>query len=389
MIDYSWQMPTKIVYGKGRHSEIGSELTAFGKKALMIYGGGSIKRNGVYDDVVSSLQENGIAWTELSGIRSNPVLSTVNKGIAMCREEKPDVLLAIGGGSVIDTAKTIACGAAYDGDVWDFFCGKAKVEKALPIAVILTIPGTGSEVSGNAVLTNEEKEEKRSAISVHLRPRLSILDPTLCTSVPVSQIAPCVYDMLSHTMERYFSPTMHTDTVDGVAEGVMKSILKNGPRVLRNPKDTDAWGELMLAADFSHNSMTGFGKVGDWTNHNIEEVISGVYNIPHGSGLAVLTPQWMRCVYKKHLPLFVQFAVNVMGVSGALKDEEEIALEGIEALEDFTRKMGLPLHLSEMGVDDSRLEEMAKACTSWTGGTCGKLEPLDWQDVLTVYRNAL
>ena len=390
MKNYDLLIPTKIVYGQGRYKEIGNHLASFGKKAMLIYGGGSIKRTGVYDGVTESLKAADIEWVEFPGAKSNPVISFVRKGIELARTEHVEVLLAVGGGSTIDTAKAIACGALYDGDVWDFFCGKATVEHALPIAAIVTIPGTGSEVSGNAVLTNDADDAKRSAIRVNLRPKVSLLDPTLCTTLPNRQIAPGVFDMLSHTMERYFSPTKHADVIDGMAEGVMKAILTNGPKVLKDQNDVDAWGELMVAADFSHNSMTGFGKVGDWTNHNIEEIISGVYDIPHGAGLAIITPQWMRYIYKKHLPMFVQFAVNVMGMRGALKNEEEIALAGIEALEDFCAKMGLPKHLSELGIDDSRLEEMAKTCTSWMpDGKVGKLEPLGWKDVLAIYRMAL
>ena len=280
MIDSELCIPTRLVFGRGRYREIGKFVKGFSDKVLLLYGGGSIKKTGVYEGVTDSLREQGITWTELSGITSNPTLEIVQKGIKICREKRIGMLLAVGGGSVIDTAKAIACGVYYDGDVWNFFCGKKEVDKALPIAVVLTIPGTGSEVSGNAVLTNETNHEKRSAISDLLRPRLSILDPTLCTTVPKNQIANGVYDMLSHTMERYFSPTLHTDVTDGVAEGVMKAILKNGPKVYENPDDLEGWGELMLAADFSHNGITRFGREGDWTNHNVEGLGSCPCNKP-------------------------------------------------------------------------------------------------------------
>lgn len=390
MIDSELCIPTRLVFGRGRYREIGKFVKGFSDKVLLLYGGGSIKKTGVYEGVTDSLREQGITWTELSGITSNPTLEIVQKGIKICREKSIGMLLAVGGGSVIDTAKAIACGRLYDGDVRDFFCGRKEVAKALPIAVVLTIPGTGSEVSGNAVLTNTINHEKRSAISDLLRPRLSILDPSLCTTTPKNQIGNGVYDMLSHTMERYFSPTLHTDVTDGVAEGVMKAILKNGPVVYENPHDLDAWGELMLAADFSHNGITGFSREGDWTNHNIEEIISGYYNIPHGAGLAVITPGWMRYVYRKHLPMFVQFAVNVMGVGGAIRDQKETALEGIRALERFSKRLGLPQRLSELGVDGSRLEEMARICTGWQpDGKVGKLERLSWEDVYSIYQSVL
>lgn len=390
MRNYDLYIPTKVVYGQGRHKEIGHYLKDFGKTVMMVYGGGSIKRSGVYDHIMESFKENGLNVVEMSGVRSNPLISMVNKGIQMVREHHVDVLLAVGGGSVIDTCKAIACGALYDGDVWDFFCGKKTIEKALPISVVLTIPGTGSEVSGNAVLTSDETKEKLSVISVHLRSKVSILDPTLCLTVPKRQISNGIYDMLSHTMERYFSPTKHADVIDGIAEGVMKAILKNGPIVYKDPSNVDAWGELMVASDFSHNSMTGFGKVGDWTNHNIEEVISGYYDIPHGAGLSVLTPQWMRYIYKKHLPMFVQFAVNVMGVRGDLKNMEETALRGIEALENFSRTLDLPLHLSDLNVGDEKFAEMANLAASYhENNKVGPLEPLAPENIVEIYKNSL
>lgn len=390
MINYELYIPTRIVYGQGKHKEVGRYLKPHTSKVLLVYGGGSVKRTGLYDAVVESLKQEGIEWMELGGVKSNPTLEKVNEGIRICRENDIRFLLAVGGGSVIDTAKTIAFGFDYEGDVWDFYAKKVQITHALPIGTILTIPGTASEVSKNTVLTNEHTQEKIGILHECLRPVFSILDPTLCLTIPKNQIANGVYDAFCHTLERYMDPIMHTDVIDGIAEGVMKGLLKNGSAVYKNQSDVDAWGEIMIGSNFAHNSMTGFGRKGDWANHPMEEVVSGIYDIPHGAGLSIITPAWMRYIYKKHLPIFVQFAVNVMGVSGPLRDQERIALEGIEKLEEFSRKMGLPLHLSELNIDDSQLEFMAKRCASYQkDGRLGQLEKLSWEDILEIYRLAL
>jgi len=390
MIDYELSMPTKLIYGAGRHNEIGEWLVRYGiTKLLLVYGGGSIKRTGLYDTVVASLKSKGIDWKELGGVQSNPTLVKVYEGIEICRKNDIGFVLAVGGGSAIDTAKTIALGVPYDGDVWDFFKTN-KLEKALPTANILTLPGTGSESGKNTVITNEKTQEKIGIYDDCLRPVFTILDPTLCVTVPKSQIASPIYDMLSHTMERYFTDTVHTDVIDGMAEGLMRGIIKNGVAVFDDPSDIDAWGELMIAADFSHNGITGFGRNGDWTNHGTEEVISGIYNIPHGAGLSIVTPAWMKYVYKKHPLIFAQFAANVMGIQGSYREPERLALEGINALEQFSKRLGLPIRLSELGIDDGRFEFMAKrACGYKPDGKLGTVEILDWKDIVEIYRLAL
>lgn len=385
MIDSELCMPTKIIYGEGRHREIGKWLKHYKvEKLLLVYGGGSIKKSGLYDTVTGAMDENGIAWEELSGVRSNPTVDFAYKGIEICREKGIGFILAVGGGSAIDVAKGIALGVPYDGDVWDFFYTN-DIHEALPTANILTIPGTGSEAGANTVISNAKTQEKIGIYSDVLRPVFTIMDPTLCTSIPKSQIASPVYDMLSHTMERYFANTTHTDVIDG-----MRGVIKNGLAVYENPADVQAWGELMIAADFSHNGITGFGRDCDWTNHGTEEVISGIYDIPHGAGLSVVTPAWMKYVYKKHPQMFAQFAANVMGVQGSYREPERLAREGIEALEDFSRRLGLPTRLSEFGIDDSKFEFMAKrACGYKPDGKLGRVELLNWQDVVEIYKLAL
>lgn len=330
MIDCENSFPTDIIFGSGRHHEIGTRIKKYSSDILFVYGGGS----------------------------------------------------------VLDTAKAAALGALYGGDVWDFFCGKAKIERALPTAIVLTIPGTGSETSPNVVITNAETKEKIGIFDIVLRPEFLILDPELCITIPKNQIASPVFDMLSHAMERYFTNTIHTDIIDGVAEGVMRGIIKNGLIVCDDPSNTDAWAELMIGADYSHNGMTGFGRETDWSNHGMEEVISGIYDCPHGAGLAVITLAWMKYVYKRHIPMFVQFAVNVMGCRGSLREPEKLAYDGILALEDFAKKMGLPVTMKELGVDDSQFEFMDKRVVGYKGSTRGSLEKLTWQDIVNVYRIA-
>ena len=391
MISCDMHISTRIIFGPGKSSEIGSLLKEYKvKKLLLVYGGGSIKATGLYDRVINCLKEQNIVWKELNGVKSNPTLDKVNEGIQICRQEKIKFILAVGGGSVVDTAKGISIGTDYNGNVWDFFSGKAEVTQAIPVASILTIPGTASEISQNAVLTNVDTLEKIGIHSQYLRPLFSILDPELCLTIPSKQIGPSIYDALSHTMERYFTPTEHTDLSDGVAEGVMKALLKNGPIVHQDPSNLDAWAEVMVASDFAHSGITGFGRQGDWSNHPMEEEISGIYDIPHGAGLSVITPAWMRYVYKKHLPMFVQFAVNVMGVQGDIRNEERTALEGIDALEDYSRKLGLPLHLSEFGIDNKNFKKMADRIIARSkNGHIGSLEELKAEDIVNIYNLSL
>lgn len=390
MVNHEFSMPTRIIYGEGCHKDVGKHLIKYTRKVLFVYGGGSVKKTGLYDSVIASMQQNGVEWVELSGIPANPTVDYVYDGIRLCRENQISFVFGVGGGSVIDVAKAIAAGVPYHGDVWDFFGKGIEAKEALPTANILTIPGTGSEGGRNIVISNAKTQEKIGIYNDLFRPIFAILDPTLCTTIPQNQISGPVYDMLSHTMERYFTRTLHTDVIDGIAEGIMRAILKNGLAVYHDSSDVKAWGELMIASNFSHNGITGVGRVGDWTNHGTEEVISGIYNIPHGVGLSIVTPAWMRYVYQKHPLLFAQFATNVMGVQGSYREPERLALEGIEALENFSQRMGLPIHLRDVGIDNSKLEFMAKrACSYKPDGLLGTLEPLTWKDVVEIYQIAL
>lgn len=388
MLNFDFYAPARILFGKDTEGRIGELLKPHAKKVLVHYGGGSIKRSGLYDIVTASLKENGIAFVELDGVMPNPRLALVHEGIALCQKEKVELILAVGGGSVIDSAKAIAMGVYYDGDIWDVYEAGKPIEKALPVATILTIPAAGSESSGDTVITNEKKQLKYGYGSPHLRPLLSIMNPERFFTLPKAQVGAGVADMMSHVFERYFTNTTHTDLTDGLCETVLKTLIQNAPLVLADPENYDAWSELGFAGTVAHNGLVGMGRAQDWACHGMEHELSAIYDVTHGAGLAVLTPGWMEYVHKDNMNMFVQFAVNVMGVSGSFRDPEAIIQEGIARLRAFYRRMGLPATLSELGIGEDRLEEMAKKATGKAFGAespIGGLKKLYWQDVLAIY----
>ena len=389
MLNFDYYAPTRIFFGKGEENLVGNSIQPLAKKILLHYGGGSVKKSGLYDRILASLQNSGIDYVELGGVLPNPRLSLVHEGIALCRTEQVELILAVGGGSVIDSAKAIAMGVYYDGDIWDVFCSGDPVARALPIATILTIPASGSESSGDTVITNEEKQLKFPYASPLIRPVFSIMNPELFFTLPESQIAFGVADMMSHVFEQYFTSTVHTDLTDGLCEATLKAILRNAPYALANKQDYDAWSELGFAGTIAQNSLLGMGRAQDWACHRMEHELSALYDVAHGAGLAVLTPAWMRYVYKDNVPMFVQFAIHVMGVEGGLRDADAMVEEGIARLCAFFARLGLPSTLKELGIDESRLEEMAKKSTGAATGKerpLGGLKKLYWQDVLAIYR---
>jgi len=391
MLNFDFYSPARILFGKDMEKQIGALLKPHASKVLLHYGGGSIKKSGLYDTVTTSLKENGISYVELGGVVPNPRLSLVHEGIALCKEEKVDLILAVGGGSAIDSAKAIAMGVYYDGDVWEIYEQGKAIEKALPVATILTIPAAGSEASGDSVITNEEKQLKYGYGSPHLRPLLSVMNPELFYTLPKNQIANGVADMMSHVFERYFTNTTHTDLTDGLCETVLKTIIKNAPLVLENPGNYDAWCEVGFGGTVAHNGLVGMGREQDWACHGMEHELSAIYDVAHGAGLAVLTPAWMQYVYKDNVNMFVQFAVNVMGVKGSYRDPDAMIQEAILRLREFFNEMGLPATLGELGIDASQLEVMAKKATGAAFGNeapIGGLKKLYWQDVLEIYKLA-
>ncbi|NLV57428.1 MAG: iron-containing alcohol dehydrogenase [Clostridiales bacterium] len=389
MLNFDFYSPARIIFGKGSENRIGELLKPHASKVLVHYGGGSIKRSGLYDRVIASLQENGLAFVELGGVLPNPRLSLVHEGIALCKKEKVDLILAAGGGSTIDSAKAIAMGVYYEGDVWDLYEHNREIEKALPVATILTIPAAGSESSGDTVITNEQKQLKYGYGSPRLRPLLSIMNPELFFTLPKAQVAAGVADMMSHVFERYFTNTTHTDLTDGLCETVLRTLMKNAPIVLEDPQNYEAWCELGFGGTVAHNGLVGMGREQDWACHVMEHELSAIYDVTHGTGLAVLTPGWMEYVHGDNPNMFVQFAVNVMGVQGSYRDPEALIQEGIDRLRRFYSRMGLPATLTELGIPGDRLEEMAKKATSAAFGSenpIGGLKKLYWQDVLEIYK---
>ncbi len=391
MLNFDYNASTRLIFGKDTQKEIGALLKPYAKKILLHYGGSSIKKSGLYDTVVASLKENGIEFVELGGVVPNPRLSMAHTGIALCKKENVDLILAVGGGSAIDSAKAIAAGVYFEGDVWDVYEQGLAIEKALPVVTILTIPAAGSETSEHTVITNEEKQLKYGYASQHLRPLLSIMNPELFFTLPKNQVGNGVTDMMSHILERYFTNTTHTDVTDGLCEALLKTIMKNALILSQDPQNYDAWAEVGFAGTLAHNGLVGMGREQDWACHNMEHELSAIYDVAHGAGLAVLTPAWMQYVYKDNINMFVQFAVNVMGVDGSYRDPDAIVLEGIARLREFLKKMGLPGTLQELGIDESKLELMAKKSTGAAFGnehSIGGLKKLYWQDVLAIYKLA-
>lgn len=386
MLNFKFQNKTKIIFGKDMESNVGKELKSFGKKVLLHYGGGSIKKYGLYDKIIANLKEHDIEFIELGGVEPNPKLSLVREGIELCKKEKIDSILAIGGGSVIDSAKAIGVGAKYDGDVWDFFLGKAGVKDTLPMGVVLTIPAAGSEASGGSVITNEEGQYKKAFGSPLIRPVFAILNPEITYTLPKYQTAAGVVDMLAHTMERYFTNETHVDLTDRLCEATMQSIVHNGRLVIENPNDYNPRAEIMWASTVAHNDFIGTGRLGDWASHNIEHELSGIYDITHGAGLAIIFPAWMKYVYKHDLARFVQFATRVWDVDKNFGTDEEIILEGVRRMEVFFKDIEMPVTLADANLPTDRFEEMAIKATEF--GAQGNFVKLEKDDVLKIYELA-
>jgi hypothetical protein len=386
MNNFSFQNTTRIIFGKGTENSVGAEVRKYSKKVLLHYGGGSIKKSGLYDKVISSLKAEGIDYIELGGVQPNPRLSLVYEGIELCRKNGIDFILAVGGGSVIDSAKGIAVGMCYEGDVWDLYTRKGYADRALPIGVILTIPAAGSESSGASVVTKEEGQLKRDIGYDFLRPQFAILDPELCFTLPAYQVACGAADIMAHIMERYFTNTPNVELTDRLSEATLTTVINNVPAVLAKPDDYDAFAEIMWAGTFAHNDLLGTGREQDWASHNIEHELSGIYDIAHGAGLAIIFPAWMKYVYKQNINRFVQFAARVWKVEQDFQNPEKTALEGIARIEAFFRSIGLPVRLSEAGIGEDRFEEMAEKCAG--SGTIGGFMKLRKDDIVNIYRLA-
>lgn len=385
MENFSFHCQTELIFGKDTQKLVGEKIREYGgKKILLHYGGGSIKRTGLYDEVVASLRGAGLSFIELGGVQPNPRLTLVREGIALCRREGVDFILAVGGGSVIDSAKAMAVGIGYEGDVWDFYAGKAQAQTFVPVATVLTIPAAGSESSKNSVITNEETLIKKGYGNEKNRPVFSILNPELTYTLPFYQTACGISDMLAHVMERYFTQTPEVDVTDRMCEGVMRSIMNIAPRVKTAPKDYDARAELMWASTIAHNDILSCGRVGDWGSHGIEHQLSAVYDLAHGAGLSIIFPAWMKYVYRENKNRFLQFALRVMDVELAMEKTDANILEAIARLERFYQSLDLPIRLREVGIDDTHFAEMAGRAAP-----LGQFKRLQARDIEEIYRLAL
>ena len=388
MINFRFFNPTEIIFGKGTETQVGSETRKYGKRILMVhYCENNAQLSGLYDRIVKSLKEAGLEFMELSGVKPNPRLDLVNKGIEICRKNNIDFILAVGGGSVIDTAKAIAVGVKYEGDVWDFFMKKSEPLNALPIGVVLTIPAAGSEVSNASVITNEAKLIKTAIINNILFPRFSIMNPELTFTLPPYQTACGIVDIMSHVMERYFTDVNNVDLTDRLCEATLKTVINYGPLVLEDPNNYNARAEIMWSGAIAHNYLLETGREPDWASHDIEHQLSAKYDIAHGAGLAIVFLAWMRYVYKHDINRFVQFAVRVWEVDCSSKSHELIAIEGISQLEKFFKKLNMPTRLTEVDIKDDNLERMAYECAGKK--TVGVFVKLNSEDVFNIYKSAI
>lgn len=386
MQNFTFHNPTKIIFGRGMEHHVGDETAKLGKRILLHYGGGSIKKIGLYDTVKAYLEDKNLEIIELGGVKPNPRLSLVRKGIELCRKKQIDGILAVGGGSVIDSAKAIAAGVPYDGDVWDFYTGKAAPQEMLPIGVVLTIPAAGSESSNGSVVTDEENNAKYDFNAEIARPKFAILNPENTFSLPEYQTACGAADIMAHVMERYFTQEPNVAMSDRLAEAVLKTMIEQVPRVLANPQDYEARAEIMWAGTLAHNDLLGRGRVEDWSSHMIEHELSAQYDVAHGAGLAVVFPAWMKYVLHENIERFVQFAVRVWNVSFTAGDQELTALEGIRRLEEFFASIGMPIRLEELGITDNRYEEMAEQAARY--GSVGQFKTLYKEDIIEIFKLA-
>ena len=359
MRNFNYKNGTEIIFGKNTESSVGTEIKKYSNKILLHYGGGSIKASGLYERVMTSLKNENIEVFELSGVKPNPRVSLVREGINICRENNIDFILAVGGGSVIDSAKAIAAGVNYEGDVWDLFIDKPINHSCLKLATILTIPAAGSETSSGCVITNEDGWYKRSAGHKDLRPIFSILNPELTFTLPKYQTSCGIADMIAHILERYFTNEKNVDLTDRLCEATLKAIMENALRLNLDPNDYNARAEIMLSGMVAHNDSLSMGRVGDWATHDIEHELSGIYDIAHGAGLSIIFPAWMKYVYKHDLNRFAQFANRVFNIDININNLEETSLKGIEALENFFSSIDLPTKLSHVNIGDDRIKEMA------------------------------
>lgn len=387
MENFMWDGASRVVFGKGVENETGKWIKKYGgTKVLLHYGMGSIQKTGLYEKITNQLKDEKISMVELGGVKPNPVLSKVKEGIKLCKDQKLDFILAVGGGSVIDSAKAISIGAFYDGDPWDFAEGKVYPAKALPIGVVLTIPAAGSETSRYSVITNEEGMWKRDFVVENneiIRPKFAIMNPELSYTLPPYQTACGIADIMAHVMERYFTRIKHVDLSDKLCEAILRSVIKNGPMALKEPNNYDARAEIMWAGSLAHNDLIGMGREGDFVSHRIGVELSALYDITHGASLTIAMPAWMKYMHKINLDVFIKYAVNVWGAEYDFNNPENTAIEGIKKLENFFKEIGLPIRLSEANIPTDRFMEIADKTDK-----IGSIKKVDKNDVMEILKLA-
>jgi len=388
MLNFNYQNETKIIFGKGTETQVGSELAKHTKKVFLHYGGASAKATGLYDKIVASLNEAEIEFVELGGVKPNPRTDLVYEGIEICRKESIDFILAVGGGSVIDSAKAIAAGVHYDGDFWDLYAKGCAPEKFLKVATVLTIPAAGSEASISSVITNEKTNEKRGFNHPGLRPVFSILNPELTYTLPDYQTSCGLSDMLAHVLERYFTGERHDIYTTRLCEATMKSVVELGRKIFKDPNNYDLRADIMLAGMVAHNDWLGLGRGGDWSSHQIEHELSGFYDLAHGAGLCIIFPAWMKHVYKNDIPFFAQFANRVFDIEINTNNLEETALKGIAELERFYQDINMPIRFADAEIPTHQIDEMV---TSVMNGreSFGGFAQITAEDAKAIYELAI
>ncbi|WP_273853274.1 iron-containing alcohol dehydrogenase [Guptibacillus spartinae] len=387
MNNFTYQNPTKLIFGKGQLEALKTEVPKYGKKVLVVYGGGSIKKNGVYDSVMNTLNEIGAEVFELSGVEPNPRLTTVHKGVDICKENDIDFILAVGGGSVIDCTKAISAGAKYDGDVWDFVTKKAAPEAALPFGTVLTLAATGSEMNAGSVITNWDTQEKYGWGHPLVFPTFSILDPENTYTVPKNHTVYGMVDMMSHVLEQYLHPESNTELQENMQFSVLETVMNTAPKLIEDMQNYDHRATIMLSGTVALNQSLQMGVRGDWASHNIEHAVSAVYDIPHAGGLAILFPNLMKHNLDVDVDKFKRLAVKVLSVSEEGKSDRDIALEGIDKLSAFWSSLGAPNRLADYDIDDSQLDLIADRAMA--NGPFGNFKSLERDDVMAILKASL
>lgn len=387
MRNFDYFNPTKLIFGRGTVEKLREEVPKYGNKVLLVYGGGSIKRNGLYDQVTNILKEINVSIFEVSGVEPNPRISTVRKGVEICKQEGIEFLLAVGGGSVIDCTKAIAAGSKYDGDAWDLVVKKAPVLHALPFGTILTLAATGSEMNSGSVITNWETKEKYGWGSPLVFPKFSILDPVNTFSVPKNQTIYGMVDMMAHVFEHYFHLEENTPLQDRFCESILQTVIETAPKLLNDLENYEYRETILYCGTLALNGMVSMGFRGDWATHNLEHAVSAVYDIPHGGGLAILFPNWMKHNLHVKPERFKQFAVRVFDVDPTGKTDEEVGLEGIEQLRAFWTSIGAPSRLADYNIDDSKTDMLVDRAMK--NGEFGVFNRLNAKDVEAIYRASL